>query len=339
MKNSKVTISVVGATGYTGAELVRLLMKHPRVQIQVLTSESFAGQKISEVYPEVRCDIVCMPLNVDKIKSSLVFTALPHAKSAEVAGHLIDRGSKVIDFSADFRLEDVAVYQEWYGVSHPRADLLSKAVYGLPEIYRQQIKQAMLVANPGCYPTSVILALAPLLKGGHIKLQGLVVDSKSGVSGAGRTLSLATHFPEVNENMNAYSVAGHRHLPEIEQELTKIANKNVSVTFVAHLIPVNRGILSTCYVELAEKVSTKMVQDMYAKFYENEPFVEILAPGLFPNTRDVLWSNRCRIGLHVAKNDRLIVISAIDNLLKGASGQAIQNMNLMCGFAEDLALA
>ncbi|MBE0477602.1 N-acetyl-gamma-glutamyl-phosphate reductase [Candidatus Aerophobetes bacterium] len=338
-KENKVKVSVIGATGYTGVELVRLLLKHPGVEIDTLTSESFAGKKISEVYPQVKCDIVCESLNIDKISSPLVFTALPHGKSAKVVGKLFDRGVKIVDFSADFRLHDAGVYQSWYGISHAREDLLSEAVYGLPEIYREKIKQALLVANPGCYPTSIILALAPLLKNKLIKREGLVADSKSGVSGAGRTPTLETHFPEVSENINAYNVAGHRHLPEIEQELTKIANENVTLTFVPHLIPANRGILSTCYVDLVKKMSTEEVLDIYTKFYGKEPFVEVLPPGFFPHTREVIWSNRCRIGLYVdRRDDKVVVISAIDNLVKGASGQAIQNMNLMCGFDEDLGL-
>lgn len=336
---SKMKVSVIGATGYTGKELVRLLLSHPEVEIEKLTSESFSGKRISQVYPDLKCNIVCESLNTDNIKSPLVFTALPHGKSARVVGELFDRGIKVIDFSADFRLRNVEVYRKWYETPHPRKDLLSKAVYGLPEIYRNKIKQALLVANPGCYPTSVVLALAPLLKNKLMGKKGLVIDSKSGVSGAGRSPTLNTHFPEVNENMNAYKVTGHRHLPEIEQELDKIAGERIRVTFVPHLIPVTRGILSTCYADLTKKLNTEDIVDIYTRFYEKEPFVEVLPPAKFPHTKEVLWSNRCRIGLNVdERSEKIIIISAIDNLVKGASGQAVQNMNLMCGFDENLGL-
>ncbi len=332
-------VSVIGATGYTGVELVRYLLHHPEVEIEMLTSESFAGKKISEVYPGIKCDIVCERLNIEKIKSFLVFTALPHGTSAQVVGRLFDRGIRVIDFSADFRINSARVYSSWYGVPHPREDLLSRAVYGLPEIYKDKIKKAVLVANPGCYPTSVILALAPLLKNKLIRKEGIVVDSKSGVSGAGRNPTLQTHFPEVNENINAYKVTGHRHLPEMEQELGKIAGEKVKLIFIPHLIPVNRGILSTCYADLVESLTTEDLLGIYAEFYQREPFVEILPAGSFPHTKEVLWSNRCRIGLNVDKrSSKVIVISAIDNLVKGASGQAIQNMNLMCGFEEKMGL-
>ena len=330
-------VSVIGATGYTGAELVRLLLCHPEVEIATLTSESFAGKKISELYPALKCDIVCEPLNIENIATPVVFTALPHGTSAEVVGNLYERGIKVVDFSADFRLKSVSVYANWYHIAHPRADLLSRAVYGLPELYRDRIKQALLVANPGCYPTSVILALAPLLKNNVVNKKGLVVDSKSGVSGAGRNPTRETHFPEVNENINAYKVTGHRHLPEMEQELSEIAGDEVNITFVPHLIPVNRGILSTCYADLVEKLSTQDVLNMYRQFYQKEPFVEILPVNEVPHTREVLFSNRCRIGLNVDKRvNKVVVLSAIDNLVKGASGQAIQNMNLMCGLDETM---
>lgn len=331
-------VSIIGATGYAGAELVRLLLHHPEVEIEMLTSESFAGKKLSEVYPAIKCNIVCNHLNVEKIKSPLVFTALPHGKSAKIAGNLVDRGIKVVDFSADFRINCARVYSLWYGIPHQREDLLPKAVYGLPEIYRERIKNATLVANPGCYPTSVILALAPLLKNKLIKPEGIVVDSKSGVSGAGRNPTLSTHFPEANENINAYKVTGHRHLPEMEQELSKIAGEKVKVTFVPHLIPVNRGILSTCYAEPLKRLTTEDVLDIYTEFYKKEPFVEILLPGKFPHTKEVLWSNRCRIGINVTNSSKVVIICVIDNLVKGASGQAIQNMNLMCGFDESTGL-
>lgn len=332
-------VSVIGATGYTGAELVRLLLHHPQVEIDRLTSESFAGKKISQIYPSIKCEIVCEHLNLNKIKSSFVFTALPHGTSSEIVGRLYDRGIKVVDLSADFRLQNPQLYQKWYGIDHPRKDLLAKSVYGLPEIHKDKIKKASLVANPGCYPTSVILALAPLFKEGMIEEKGIVVDSKSGVSGAGRNPSLKTHFPEVNENINAYQITGHRHIPEMEQELGRLIEGKVNLTFIPHLIPVNRGIFSTCYADLKIKMTTEDIVDVYKKFYNKEPFVEVLPPGIFPHTKEVLFSNRCRIGLNVDKRcGKVVVLSVIDNLGKGASGQAIQNMNLMCGFDEKMGL-
>jgi len=332
-------VSVIGATGYTGAELVRLLLGHPGVEIDRLTSESFAGRRICEVYPALRCDIVCEALNVEKITSSFVFVALPHGVSAQIVKKLYNKNIKVVDLSADFRLSSAQLYQAWYGMNHPEKELLSKAVYGLPEIYREKIKRARLVANPGCYPTSVVLALAPLVKNQLVKEEGIVVDSKSGVSGAGRNPTLKTHFPEVNENINAYGVTGHRHIPEMEQELSKLAKTKITLTFIPHLIPVNRGILSTCYVDLKNKLTSEELVKIYLEFYKNEPFIEVLPSGTFPHTREVLWSNRCRIGLNVdERSNKVIVLSVIDNLVKGASGQAIQNMNLMCGFDEKMGL-
>ncbi len=334
-----IKVSVIGATGYTGAELVRLLLHHPQVRIDKLTSESFAGQKFSQVYPGIRCDIICEKLDVEKITSPFVFTALPHGTSAEVVDKLYKRGAKIVDLSADFRLNKKEIYEAWYGIIHPREDLLSKAVYGLPELYREKIKKATLVANPGCYPTSIILALAPLLRYNLIEKRTIVADSKSGVSGAGRKPSLNTHFPEVNENINAYKIEGHRHIPEMEQELSKIAKEKVTLTFIPHLIPVNRGIFSTCYAQLKKDCTTEELFELYTQFYRGETFVEVLPPGIFPHTKEVLHTNLCRIGLHVDKRcGRVIVLSVIDNLLKGASGQAIQNMNLMCGFEEKTGL-
>lgn len=332
-------VSIIGATGYTGAELVRILAKHPQVELDVLTSESFAGKKLCEVYPSLKVEKVLEKLEFNKINSPFVFTALPAGKSAEVVGRLFDGGAKVVDLSADFRLEDAGIYARWYGISHPRKELLGNAVYGLPEINRERIKEARLVANPGCYPTSIIIALAPLLKNNLVKKDEILIDAKSGVSGAGRNPTLETHFPEVSENICAYKVTGHRHLPEMQQELEKIAGGKVTLTFVPHLIPVNRGILSTCYAKLLKKCTTEDLLQIYREFYRGEPFVEILPEGVFPHTKDVLWQNRCRVGLHVEKSSgRVIVLSAIDNLVKGGSGQAVQNMNLMCGFKETTGL-
>jgi len=331
-------VSVIGATGYTGAELVRILSRHPEVELVSITSQTFAGKKISEIYPFLSTDLVCEELDIDKIasSSSFVFTALPHKTSMEIVGELYLRGKRVVDLSADFRLKDPALYEKWYGVSHSKRKLLHEAVYGLPELYREKIREARLVANPGCYPTSIILALAPLLKSHLIKEESIIVDAKSGVTGAGRKLTLATHFPEINENFYPYKVEGHRHLPEMEQELSRLAGTQVKVTFVPHLAPLNRGILSTCYASLKRYTEVEKILRIYRDFYKDEPFVEILEKGKVPRISDVATSNRCRIGLAVdERTDRIIVISAIDNLGKGASGQAVQNMNIMCGFKED----
>jgi len=298
-------VSVIGATGYTGVELVKILLKHPQVEIETITSQSFANKKISEIYPSLVTDLVCQELNINKIalSSSFIFTALPHRISMEIVGKLHSRGKKIIDLSADFRFIDPLIYEEWYGTPHQKKELLKKAIYGLPELYREKISRARLVANPGCYPTSSILALAPLVNSGSTKENDIIIDAKSGVTGAGRRLSLATHFPEVNENIRAYQVVGHRHIPEIEEQLSKLTTREIIITF------------------------------------KEEPFVEILPQGKFPQTKEVLNSNRCRIGITVnERSGRAIIISAIDNLAKGAATQAVQNMNIMCGFEETMGL-
>ena len=334
-------VSVIGATGYTGAELVKILLKHPQVEIETITSQSFANKKISEIYPSLITNLVCQELNINKIalSSSFIFTALPHRISMEIVGKLHSRGKKIIDLSADFRFTDPLIYEEWYGTPHQKRELLKKAIYGLPELYREKISRARLVANPGCYPTSSILALAPLVNSGSTKQNDIIIDAKSGVTGAGRTLSLATHFPEVNENTRAYQVVGHRHIPEIEEQLSKLAKRKIIITFVPHLVPINRGILCTCYAALKQKTDIKDLLKLYQDFYKEEPFVEILPQGRFPQTKEVLNSNRCRIGITVnQKSGRAIIISAIDNLAKGAATQAVQNMNIMCGFEETMGL-
>jgi len=321
--------------------LVKILLKHPQVEIETITSQSFANKKISEIYPSLITDLVCQELNINKIalSSSFIFTALPHRISMEIVGKLHSRGKKIIDLSADFRFTDPLIYEEWYGIPHQKRELLKKAIYGLPELYREKISRARLVANPGCYPTSSILALAPLVNNDLIKGNSIIIDAKSGVTGAGRTLSLATHFPEVNENVRAYQVKGHRHTPEIEEQLSKLTKRKIIITFVPHLVPINRGILSTCYAALKQKTDTKALLKLYQDFYKEEPFVEILPQGRFPQTKEVLNSNRCRIGITVnERSGRAIIISAIDNLAKGAATQAVQNMNIMCGFEETMGL-
>ncbi|TET29623.1 N-acetyl-gamma-glutamyl-phosphate reductase [Candidatus Aerophobetes bacterium] len=334
-------VSVIGATGYTGAELVKILLGHPGVELGSITSQSFAGKKISEVYPYLDTDLILEEIDLDRISSEsiLVFVALPHSASMEVVGKLCSKGKKVIDLSADFRLTDPGIYEKWYKATHTRKELLKEAVYGLPEIYGERIRGASLVANPGCYPTSIILALAPLIQNEIIEEEGIIIDAKSGVSGAGRKLTLNTHYPEINESLYPYQVEGHRHIPEMEQELSKMAGKKINITFVPHLVPLNRGIISTCYATLRSSFKKEDIFAFYKDFYEDAPFVQILSPGEFPHIKDVIYSNRCRIGIAI-NNDlrRIIVISSLDNLVKGASGQAVQNMNLMLGLDEKMGL-
>ena len=333
---------VVGATGYTGAELVRILSKHVGVKITALVSRSYVGKNYHEAYLHF-CnivDVVCDELDFSLLhKSDVVFLALPHGHSMEIAKELVDQGKKVVDLGADFRLNNVLEYEKWYGVKHKAVDLLGTAVYGLPEINREKIKDASLIANPGCYPTTVILGLAPLLKHKLIDLNSIVVDSKSGVSGAGRSLSLKTHFSEVDESLSAYAVKAHRHIPEMEQELCKIAGTEIKLCFTPHLIPMTRGMLSTIYANLQIDIDEEELYNLYLEFYKNEYFVRVLPKGEFPKTKAVLGSNFCDLALAVdERTNRVKVLSAIDNLVKGASGQAVQNMNIMFELDERLGL-
>jgi N-acetyl-gamma-glutamyl-phosphate reductase len=332
-------IAIVGASGYTGLELIRILHSHPEVAVTCLTSEQSAGKRISEVFPTLRgrCDIVLENLEPVQVaeKADLVFTALPHKAAMEVVPTFLKLGKKVIDLSADYRLSDPAVYGEWYE-PHLNPDNLKKAVYGLPEISRDKIKGAKLVANPGCYPTSIILALAPLLKGGLIDPSSIIADSASGVTGAGRSAKVDSLYCEVNEGFRAYAVGGsHRHIPEIEQELSLLAGKPLKITFTPHLAPMDRGILSTVYATSEQTIDTQTIAGLYREFYAGEPFVRILTNGNLPSTAYVRGSNFCDIAPLVdPRTGRIIIVSAIDNLVKGASGQAVQNMNLLCGFHE-----
>ena len=335
-------VGVVGATGYTGLELVRLLLRHPRIKMTALTAERYVGQPIWKIFPSVmkETNLVCQPLEVEPLSKScdLIFTALPHKTAMEVVPGFIQRGLKVVDLSADFRLTDPKVYAEWYE-PHTAPALLQNAVYGIPELHREEIKRASLVANPGCYPTSVILPLAPALRHKLIDHRTIIADSKSGVSGAGRSAVLSSLFAEVSENFKAYKVTEHRHTPEMEQELSGVAGEKVIITFTPHLVPMKRGILSTIYASLKKSLSETEILDLYRHFYAAERFIRLHPSDLLPATADVLGSNYCDIGLKVDKrNNRLILISAIDNLVKGASGQAVQNMNLMLGFEESLGI-
>ncbi len=335
-------IAIVGASGYTGVELIRLLAGHPGVEISCVTSRQNAGEEISAVFPSLigGSSLVCDPLDVDTVaeKADFIFTAVPHQTAMTVVPGLLAAGKKVVDLSADYRLRDAAVYEAWYQ-THTSPELLGEAVYGLPEIYRERVRSARLVANPGCYPTSVALGLAPLLKEQLIDPATLVVDSKSGTSGAGRSAKLGSLFCEVNEGFKAYGVASHRHTPEIEQTLSELAGSPVVINFTPHLLPVNRGILSTGYASLKQFLSTAELVELYQDHYRNEPFVRVHPEESLPNVAFVRGSNYCDLGLvSDARTGRVIVISAIDNLVKGAAGQAVQNMNLMLGLDETAGL-
>ncbi len=334
---SKTKVGIINVTGYAGVELARLLHQHPEIELTSVTGRSAAGQRLNKVFPhlaELELTIESEPGDVD-----LVFSAMPHKESAKEVIPLLNRGIKVVDISADFRLKDINDYRQWYDFTHPAPQLLNQAVYGLTELYRSQVASAQLVANPGCYPTGAILALAPAVKEGLIE-PNIIIDSKSGVSGAGRTLSLQTHYSEANEDATAYALDGHRHLPEIIQELRRLRPEQLpSVTFVPHLIPMTRGILTTCYAPLASGIISggrkgeEEIRQLYLDFYRDEPFVKVVeAP---PHTRHTSGSNLCLIYPTIDyRTGRLSIISCIDNLVKGAAGQAIQNMNLMLGFPE-----
>ena len=338
-----VRTAIVGASGYTGGELARLLCNHPSVTITAATSRQYDGQPLARIFPHLRnrVDIICRDMTPEEIieRADLIFCAVPHKTAMNVVPAFIESGRKVVDLSADFRIRDVQVYEQWYQ-PHSAAGLLEEAVYGLPELYRQQIETARLVANPGCYPTSITLALAPLLRNRLIDTSSIIIDSKSGASGAGRGASVATLFCEVTDGFRPYKVGGvHRHVPEIEQNLSALCGKTVSVSFTPHLLPISRGILSTIYVDLAEKTNLSDIHRLYRQDYGDEPFIRLLEPGDQPATHYVRGSNYCDISLTMdERTGRLIVISAIDNVVKGASGQAVQNMNLMCGFKETTGL-
>ena len=335
-------VSIAGATGYTGIELLRLLVTHPDVEIGTLTAESQAGKNITEVAPSLTgwIDRTLVKLTPDVAKEcDILFLALPHTTSMKHVPALLQGGCRIIDLSADYRLRDAAVYGEWYQTPHLNPEVIKEAVYGLPELHREQIKGAQLVANPGCYPTGAILALAPFMTVDWVNVKSIIVDSKSGVSGAGRTLSQTTQFCEADEAVSAYGLGEHRHTPEIEQELSGLAGKSLTVTFSPHLMPMKRGLLTTAYIDLKKEMDRDGLHAHVAQFYDSEPFVRVLAPGRYANTSHVAGSNTCDIGVQVdARNGRAVITSAIDNLMKGASSQAIQNMNLMLGIGETTGL-
>ncbi len=336
-------VGIVGASGYTGVELARILAGHPEIRLTAATSRQYAGQPLAEVFPNLRkrVDILCENLTTDELieRADFFFTAVPHKTAMEIVPQLLAAGKKVVDLSADYRIHDPAVYQAWYQ-KHTSPQLLAEAAYGLPELYREQIRTARLTANPGCYPTSVILALTPLLRRGLINPDTLIIDSKSGTSGAGRAASVGTVFCEVTDGFKPYKVGGtHRHIPEIEQELSAAAGQSVTVSFTPHLLPVSRGILSTIYATLTSQGSATDLQALYEATYADEPFVRMLPSGVPPATQHVRGSNCCDISLQKdERTGRLIIMSAIDNIVKGASGQAVQNMNLMNGFPETTGL-
>ena len=334
-------IGIINITGYAGSELARILYRHPNVEITSVTGRSAAGQQLNEVFPHLTA--MNMPIEEELSGSlDLVFSALPHKASAEACIPVLEQGVKVVDISADFRLKQADEYTEWYGVDHPDPTYLEEAVYGLTELHRDDVSTSRLVANPGCYPTSAILGLAPAVTS-KIITQDIIVDSKSGVSGGWRSLTLTNHFSEVNENVFAYALNGHRHLPEITQELAPLADKVLNLTFLTHLIPMTRGILSSCYATLTEPTKwvgsegREKIINLYRDYYADDPFVRVVPTP--PQTKQTLGNNLCLIHPSIdERTGRLIVISCLDNLVKGAAGQAVQNMNLMCGFPEETGL-
>ena len=335
----KKKIGIVGATGYTGVELLRLLVNHPNVEITYITSRENAGSRVDAMFPNLRgyLDLAfSAPANEQLAECDLVFFATPNGVAMKSAQVLLDAGVKVIDLAADFRNKDIALWEKWYGMQHASPQLVEEAVYGLPELNREQVKQARLVANPGCYPTAVTLGLLPLIEHNLVDLEQIIADTKSGASGAGRKAEVHTLLCEAGDSFKAYAVPGHRHQPEIAQTLSTLAGCPINPTFVPHLLPMIRGIHATLYATLTTEAD---LQPLYEARYAAETFVDVLPSGSHPETRSVRGANFCRIAVHRPQNGkRVVVLSVIDNLVKGAAGQAVQNMNLMLGFAEDTAL-
>lgn len=334
-----VRVAIVGASGYGALELIRILLRHPEVQVTMVVSRDREQPPVATLHPSLtkRLDLQCEPFDPDEVakKADVTFLSLPHGAAMAAAAPLLERGMVVIDLSADYRLANPATYAEWYGAPHADRANLAKAVYGLPEWNREQIRAARLVANPGCYPTSAILPLAPLLKAGAIQSDGIIIDSKSGVSGAGRTPKLMYHFPECNESVQAYNIGRHRHTPEIEQALSRIGGSRVEVTFTPHLIPMDRGIFSTIYAPLARVLSEDELLAILRSAYADEPFVRVIEH--LPATKDTLDTNFCDITARVV-HGRAILLSCLDNMVKGAAGTAVHNLNLIQGFAETAGL-
>ncbi len=333
-------VGIVGGTGYTGSELLRLLLGHPRVDIVAVTSRSEAGMPVADMFPNLRghLDLAFSQPNVGRLADcDLVFFATPNGTAMKMVPELLDAGTRVVDLAADFRLRDSAVWQQWYGMEHACPELLQEAVYGLPELNREAVRNARLVANPGCYPTAVSLGFVPLLEAGLIEIDHLVADAKSGVSGAGRKASVAALLGETGESFKAYGIPGHRHLPEIRQTLGGVTGSEVGLTFVPHLVPMIRGIEATLYGRLNAEAGD--LQALFEQRYRDELFVDVMPAGAHPETRAVRGVNMCRIAVHRPQGGDVVVVSSvIDNLVKGAAGQAVQNMNLMLGMAEETGL-
>lgn len=335
-----IKVGIVGASGYSGSELLRFLANHSgKLEVALSTSETYAGQSVDSVLPNLRGFVSSKfeALDLDSLKGrvDVVVLAVPHKVAMSFVPQILEQGLRIVDFSADYRLEDAETYETWYHTKHTSAALMTKAVYGLPERYREQIRTAQLVANPGCYPTSAILAAMPLVAQGAVDLDSIIVDSKSGISGAGPKPSENTHYANRESNFVAYSIGSHRHTPEIEQELGAVASEPIRVTFTPHLVPMTRGILSTVYMRLTEEMSTEKILELYTALYKDEPFVRVLPSGTYPQTKAVLGSNYCDVGIEVdSRTRRVVAMAAIDNLGKGAAGAVVQNLNLMFGLDE-----
>lgn len=343
MASKKIKVGIVGGTGYTGVELLRLLAIHPEVELVAITSRSDAGSAVADMFPSLRGHVDLAfsdPVTVNLNACDVVFFATPHGVAMSQAQTLLDANVKVIDLAADFRLQDIDVFETWYKMPHSCPNILTQAVYGIPELNREKIKSAQVIGNPGCYPTTILLGLAPLLEQGLVDFSvPIIADSKSGVSGAGRKAEVATLFAEASDSMKAYGVGGHRHHPEIHAQLTQLAGKDLQFIFVPHLIPMIRGMLSTIYVKLCAQATKVDLQALYEQRYQHERFVDVMPAGSLPETRSVRGSNQLRIALHQQPvSDYLTLVVVQDNLVKGAAGQAIQNMNIMFGFSEDLGL-
>ena len=333
-------VSILGATGYVGEELVRLLYRHPEVELTQLSSHSYSGEAYSDVYPHFNEAInqTCIDDAIERIDADILFIALPHGIASKVVTKELLAKTKVIDLGADFRISKEA-YDAWYKVAHHGEDLLQEAVYGLCEWNREKIKGASLIANPGCYVTCSLLTLMPLIKEGLIEAEGIIIDAKSGVTGAGRGLNIGTHFTECNESIKAYNLAGHRHTPEIEEHLHGIGGQEVTLTFTPHLVPMNRGILTTIYAKPKQGVDPKAIEEAYMEYYNNETFIRLLPQGKIAESRWVKGSNYCDISFKLdERTNQLILVSSIDNMMKGAASQAVQNMNIMMGWQEDLGI-
>jgi len=342
INQKKVQVGIVGGTGYTGVELLRTLANHPTAHVKMITSRSEKGVSVADMYPNLRgiYDLQFSVPDIDALKTcDVVFFATPHGVAMSMALELIEAGVKVIDLAADFRIEDLAVWEQWYGMTHSGEALMPKVAYGLPEYYRERIQKASIIANPGCYPTSILLGVLPLLKAGLVEANSIIADGKSGVSGAGKGANVAMLAAEMSESFKAYGVNGHRHQPEMTEKMEDITGEPVDLTFVPHLVPMIRGMESTIYVTLKEDTSQEAIQRLYEDAYASEPFVDVMPAGSVPETRMVKGSNMCRMAIYrPAGGNKVVITSVIDNLVKGAAGQAVQNMNILFGLDEQLGL-